>query len=254
MIDLSQLKPRKLKFDSRNAIVYAVNDNQTYVDCMVNSINSICVNSKDILDRTCFFVITDKDIDLSRLRPEAASRTRTLAEMSYDYSSFPIKSRHTKYTFFRYEMFVNPIFHQFDHLLYLDVDTQIEASIQDLFQDSGPKIEMVEEYNNLLAGSGAAILHYCNAGVIHLTPKEIGTGEMKDMFGFLVEQTKKAMRHNDQDALNMMLADKRWSSLHHVLGSEWNYGYATMEKAPPSGHIRIRHFISSKGKYLKKYL
>jgi lipopolysaccharide biosynthesis glycosyltransferase len=74
------------------------------------------------------------------------------------------------------------------------------------------------------------------------------------MFGFLVDQTKKAMRHNDQDALNMMLADKRWSSLHHVLGSEWNYGYATMEKAPPSGHIRIRHFMSSKGKYLKKYL
>ena len=255
MIDLSHLKPRNLNFSSRNAIVYAVNDNQTYVDCMVNSINSICVNSREILDGTCFFVITDKNIDLSRLRPEAASRTRILADLSYDYGSFPMRSRHTKYTFFRYEIFGNPIFRQFDNVLYLDVDTVVEKSLFELMVKPGSRICMVEEMLNFLKKQGMNAEHYCNAGFILITPKTIGSIVLDDMFKFLVERSRqRSWRMNDQDVLNLMLADERWTRIRQILDSGWNYGYTTVEKAPPSGQIRIRHFISSQGRYPKKYL
>lgn len=46
---------------TKNALVYCVDGNKRYVDCMVNSILSFCAtNTKELIESTSIFVITRK--------------------------------------------------------------------------------------------------------------------------------------------------------------------------------------------------
>jgi len=53
----------------KNAIVYGVNNNKVYMECMVNSINSLYANnSKELLDGIDLFILTtNQNIDLHEL-------------------------------------------------------------------------------------------------------------------------------------------------------------------------------------------
>ena len=57
----------------KNAIVYGINNNKVYVECMINSINSLYANNKQELLNSIDLVIltTDTNIDLHLLNPEA---------------------------------------------------------------------------------------------------------------------------------------------------------------------------------------
>lgn len=57
----------------KNAIVYGVNSNRLYVECMVNSINSLYANNKqELLDSIDLVILTtDANMDLHLLNPAA---------------------------------------------------------------------------------------------------------------------------------------------------------------------------------------
>lgn len=57
----------------KNAIVYGINNNKLYVECMVNSINSLYANNKpELLDGIDLVILTtNANIDLHLLNPAA---------------------------------------------------------------------------------------------------------------------------------------------------------------------------------------
>ena len=86
--------------------------------------------------------------------------------------------RLTRYAYYRWEIFGNPLFDDYDNVLYIDVDTEITGNIGELFNTCHePGIYTADEEQNWLLEQGDKFKssnRYCNSGVILLTPKLIG--------------------------------------------------------------------------------
>ena len=92
----------------KNGIVYVVNDNELYVSKMLNSIKSFTFFNKKLKDIVEIIVLTDKQLNLGNNID--GFHIRIFNDLSYDYASLPMTSRHTKYTYYRYELFCNNFF------------------------------------------------------------------------------------------------------------------------------------------------
>ena len=92
----------------------------------------------------------------------------------------------TKYAFYKWEIFVNPVFRNFDNLLYVDVDTEFIGDVYDLFvKNHEPGIYMADNKRNWLKNLGgefAKVKRYCNSGVIFFTPNKIEKGILDRLF------------------------------------------------------------------------
>ena len=77
---------------------------------------------------------------------------KILSETTYDYSKLQKVWRLTKYAYYRWEIFGNPLFRDYDNVLYVDVDTEIIGGIGELFNTHHePGIYTADvEYNWLL--------------------------------------------------------------------------------------------------------
>ena len=229
---------------------------------MVNSINSFYHNNqKSLLDTISVYIITDKKdgLDLSKLNPNVNPIVLGEEELSYDYSTLPVKLSHLKYhTYFRWEVFNNSVFNDIDNLLYLDCDTEVCSSLEDLFlPKTTPTIGLVSENMNYLTiNHNITTKYYFNSGVMLCTPKLLSEAS-KEMFTLLVTFAKNHnFTYSDQDALNMVLSGGDYSRYIVMLGNTYNSFLGTWKDgvAPDNPRI-IHHAGSNRSKfYALKYI
>ena len=75
-------------------------------------------------DRVDLYIISDDtDLDLSKLRN--GIKPNIVHELSYDYNDLFHDSRLPECVYYRWEIFNNAIFLEYDKVLYLDVDTEV---------------------------------------------------------------------------------------------------------------------------------
>lgn len=208
----------------KNALLYCVNDNQNYVEKMVNSINSFAYHNPELLDSLVVYIFTDaENLDLSLI--DACVKYEVVDEFSYDYSSMYINGYWSWHMYLRWEMFNNPIFRDYDNVLYLDCDTVVKRPIYELFeQKTEPGIYMGEDCINQLHCQFLPCDHYCNSGVIMATPRLFGKDALSELFQALLETSKKRKwNFPDQDTINYVLNHKPHRCLLKVLPIEYNY-------------------------------
>lgn len=238
-----------------NALVYSVNGNQKYVDNMVNSINSFYANNNLELLKTIHpFILTDfAALDLSKVARGIPAKV--VDTFSFDYSNVRFKTendmlRFTKSAYYRWEIFNNPLFKEFDNVLYLDCDTVVNAPLDELFTiRKVPKIRMVEEikrdwivkrYEEL----GLKLKHYCNSGVILFNPKWFSGRLLTRFFQRLVyEAVERPERYADQDSINQALATPEFADLLELLPGEYNYEGFTKQSMTPGSTVKIQHNV-----------
>ena len=246
--------------------MYAVNydeSNSTYVDQMVNSINSFYANNqKSLLDTMHVYVMVDDasaPFDLSKLNTDV--KYTLVDELSYDYSAIKMfLKRITYHTYFRWEMLVNPLFSDIDNLIYIDCDTEVVGSVDELFYlKSNPVLCLVEEkLNHLWLNHRFITNNYYNCGVMMSNPKiMISSGVGRRIFDSSMEFANKLlMRYADQDALNMALNKEEFRGIVMTLDSKYNSFPGTwLEDKQPKDEKIIHHAGSSKRKiYDLKYI
>ena len=92
----------------------------------------------------------------------------------------------TKYAFYKWEIFANKLFREFDNLLYVDVDTEIVGDISWLFETEHPTgIYTCDSKRNWLLNKGKrfkCVTRYCNSGVIFMTPAKLGNDVLNGLF------------------------------------------------------------------------
>ena len=243
----------------KNALMYAVNydsENHKYVDQMVNSINSFYANnSKKLLKTMHVYIMVDDasaPFDLSKMNPDV--RFTLVDELSYDYK--PIKmflKRITHHTYFRWEMFVNPLFKDVDNMVYIDCDTEVVAPVDELFHNGkSPTVSLAEEkFNHLWLNHRFITNHYYNCGVMATNPKAmISSGIGKKLIDASFETANRLLlRYADQDAMNMTLNKPEFKDIVHVMGAEYNSFPGTWpDKDPPDNEKIVHHAGSSKRK------
>ena len=169
---------------SKNALVYAVNGNYIYIDCVANSINSFYANNPQwLVDDIEVFIITDcmgLDRKIGRLLYENVKYT-IIDQPSYDYRSVKITTkgvnakRYGVVCLWRHEILHNPNFRSFDNVLMLDSDITVEKPIDELFtNEMVPGVYMVlEDFTKTKIGflkeQNLPLLEKCpNSGVIFL--------------------------------------------------------------------------------------
>lgn len=159
-------------------------------------------------------------------------------------------------TYYRWEVFHNDIFLDFDNVLYLDCDTEIQGELNDLFKEhEKPMICMCEERRNHLVEQGIHSEKYYCAGVLFLTPRKIGKIKLNCIFDELVKTVKKRpLRFVDQDILNQVIAMDDFKFLFHPFGAEYDFFWCTDFALTPGATVKIRHYAATKGQYEKKYL
>ena len=127
--------------------------------------------------------------------------------IQYNYHSFFENRNTTTYSYFRFDIFANPIFQDFDNLMYIDVDTEFNKPIDELFTTTHePGIYMVKEWGKRWV-LDKTIDKYCNAGMIFTTPSQLDEKTKFDLFLELVScSSKNQLKYADQDALNYVLS------------------------------------------------
>lgn len=242
----------------KNALVYVVNDNQKYVDCMVNSINSFYANNpKSLLDTVKVLIFSNtKRLNLRGLR--RGVKKKVITKMSYDYDSVfsnygeEEKERFSIVSLWKLELFHNPLLRKFDNVLFLDGDTVVEQSIEEMFQENQyPLIMMAEENSNLMREKGVYIDNYCNTGVILFSPSAIGNMVLDAIFDYDIDIARNSNIHFiAQDDINQTM-DK----FNNYLGIiEQKYNCNPYMRGYNPDDCKIRHYPGSRGEYEKKYL
>lgn len=241
----------------KNALVYVVNNNQTYVDMMVNSINSFFHWNPGLVNNTTVYVLTNEDV----LRVDGITpgvKWTIINNMSYDYFTLTVSNpKHNHMVYFRYEVFLNEIFRDIDNLVYVDGDTEFcrRFNLFDRIYDR-PIIGMVTENGNNINGQygDLKVDTYCNAGFMFMTPKLIGYEVMLDIFNELVKMDNYKFRYQDQDALNVVLNQERFKPYVKYISKVYNCAWCTcgrnwMKYPNP---IMLHH--TTVKTYAKKYL
>ena len=147
---------------------------------MINSANSFFYyNPNRLADTTLFVFNTGKEpIDLSGLNPNIT--VQLLTTPTYDYDS--LRTVHKKYSsavWYRFEIFVNPIFRELDNLLFCDADTEFGDTIDELFMErTSPEIVVVKQRCNTLHTRGGKPKYegvicdlYLSGGFLLIQPK-----------------------------------------------------------------------------------
>ena len=139
----------------KNALVYSVNGNQHYVDCVVNSINSFFENNKKELTDTVhvFIFCPVNGINLSYLNPNV--KYTIVNKFTYNYFDIKLTDEQISWlsyaSLFRFEIFHNPIFLEFDNVLYLDSDTVIYGDLSEMFFNPVKKISLALDCQDVSA-------------------------------------------------------------------------------------------------------
>lgn len=132
--------------ETKNALVYCCNSKPKFIDMMANSINSFAVHNPSLKDKVGIYVITDvQNLDTSKVTKDI--NITIVDNIQYNYHSFFENRNLTTYAYFRFDIFTNPVFQDFDNLMYLDVDTEFNKPIDELFTTKHePGIYMVREW------------------------------------------------------------------------------------------------------------
>lgn len=240
---------------TENALVYAVDGNEKYVDCMVNSINSFCATNPSLVESTPIFVLAKSQISLNGI--DKRVKPQVISSLSCDYSKikhmdeYGFKRFGGEACFYKFEIFKNKAFRKFDNVLYLDCDTEFKKPIGELFQDKTvPGIYLVEENESMLE---IPLKHYWNSGIILATVKSLKKSLLNEFFGELIRTAKKfPERYVDQDAMNRVLDQDKFSSLVLPMGPEYNLLPGTTRK--PFSGCKIKHYAGTNAKYRRRYL
>lgn len=238
----------------KNALLYCVDENKDCQEKMVNSINSFAFHNKNIVeDMKVYVITTDDELVLDgRLNPMVDFEI--VKDLSFDYSTLRYMSdqKWDWHMYLKWEMFSNPIFNDLDNLLYLDCDTEIQAPIEELFNEkSSPTLLVVEDMNNYLTRMGFISNFYFNSGVMLITPRLMGVDFRKNVFDLLVERNrKKVFPRGDQDTINFLLWRKMIpSEIIKALGVEYNWWKSrNVPKAP-----KIIHHVGNE-EYPRKFI
>lgn len=166
----------------------------------------------------------------------------------------------TKYAFYKWEIFVNPVFRNFDNLLYVDVDTEFIGDVYDLFaKNHEPGIYMADNKRNWLKNLGgefAKVKRYCNSGVIFFTPNKIEKDILDRLFA---ESAKAAIEIKfclaDQCAICFILNKEMYKGIWKKLDYHYNYcsGTSWDGELDISGS-KILHYTGPNKNYQLKYL
>lgn len=238
----------------KNALLYCVDENRDCQEKMVNSINSFAFHNKNIVeDMKVYVITTDDELVLDgRLNPMVDFEI--VKDLSFDYSTIKFNDMHggqsSKYM--RWEMFNNPIFNDLDNLLYLDCDTEIQASIEELFKaQEKPCVMVVEDMKNWLKEQGYGSSYYFNSGFMLITPKLMGEDRLRSIFNkFVARANRRQMSFGEQDAMNYVgWMDPEFKSLIVPMGVEYDWWKSrNVPKAP-----KIIHHVGNE-EYPKKFI
>lgn len=252
----------------KNGIVYAVNDNQKFVDKMINSINSCAYFNPGLLDTTIFYILTDaKNIDLHQIDERVKYEIVDIETEKYSELHTSSKKRWTYHIHLRFEIFCNKLFRNLDNVLYVDCDTDFNGSIEDIFiEHDVPVIHMVAECENHLRNrkrkpkyGDLMCPRYYNSGFIFITPKLIGSEVLDAMYSKMKQLPMEFdFEFPDQDAINAVLGTEPYINLLKPLDKSYNYSWWTYPKckrvdADAEQNYRMKHFGGST-EYAKRFL
>lgn len=238
----------------KNALLYCVDENKDYQEKMVNSINSFAFHNKDIMEDIKVYVITTDDklaLD-GRLNPVVDFEI--VRKFSFDYSTIKFNADHGPQSnkYIRWEMFNNPIFDDFDNVLYLDCDTEVQMPLYELFKEHDkPSIMVVEDMKNWLEKQGYLSNYYFNSGFMLITPRLLGVERMRELFHkFVKRANKKQMSFPDQDAMNYVFwTSPEFNAFLVHLGVEYDWWKGRNKPIIP----KIVHHVGNE-EYPKKFL
>lgn len=253
----------------RNGLIYAVNDNEKFIEKLVNSANSFWHFNPSLRDNTTIYIITDApNLQLPGIRPELKVKMIVLPPEAYADCKTSLKKRYTKHIFYRMEMFANEELTSLDNAIYMDVDTEFGDSIEELFVEgrTEPIIGVVRDaYNNLRNRSrkpkygNLTSEFYYNSGFIFLTPRLIGADNLRRM-----RETMEQLARDypfctpDQDAMNVVFDMPEWKPLIHPLPKIYNFSWWTWptcsrEEADAERNYKMKHHGGTT-KYEKRYI
>lgn len=251
----------------RNAVAYVMNNDERTLEKGVNSINSFYHFNKGL---GCDLIILtdDKNLPLENLSDECP-KPIVVTDMNYDYASLKVsKKRFRKYLFFKSEIFANDVFDDYDNLLLVDCDTVVADTVEELFTEHDkPTVSMVPENGNNLVDrrknlkyGNLSCDHYCNAGVVFITPRLLGRETRHAIHRkYIGLSTSYKFKVDEQDALNAVFGLPEFSNLLKPIGKEYNFNEYTckgMTKAKfmdVEDGFKIKHYCCNK-KYEKAFL
>ena len=237
----------------KNALAYCANGDPSYSRMLANSVNSFFAsNGGGLLDEVV--LLTDKRGLRVPDGIDPRAKIRVVSGLTHDYSTMAFPDEDTKRlfstaTFFRWELFNNPLFLEYDNVLYLDNDTEVWEPVEELFpRIPTSKLRMVQQEANKMDVYGIDLPRYCNTGVMSLSPKTIGADVLRRLFVELVETNKRTQfRYVDQDTLNFVLSQDGFNNLVETLPGEYNFFRSTAKMvSSPDAKVKIRHYVKQK--------
>lgn len=189
------------------------------------------------------YVITD-DVSLNFPLLREGIKPNVISKASYDYSSLFHDDRLPQYVYYRWEIFNNSIFRGYDRVLYLDVDTEVERDISELFGNEtlDGVYSVPERVDKLIEQGFVTSKRYDNSGVILITPQKLGKSFLDSLFMDLV---KAAQSHTfmwkDQCAMNYVLNMPQYFGKWRKLDCTYNYFTATKDDITCAKTAKILH-------------
>ena len=247
----------------KNAIVYAVNNNEKYLDMMANSINSFYHFNPGLTSSVETVVLSqDNGLNLSKVKDGVPLKVVVMDNKNHPgFTQNKLTRFRNNCLTYRYELF-GKMFSDYDNVLYLDCDTEIGGTLDELFVErESPVVNLIPGIDNPLSPRGVPKYGdlkcptYYNSGVILATPRLIGETTCQQIYETLCELTTKfpQLRWPDQDALNAVFGMDEFISLVKPLPKTYNFTWSTRPKctakeARAATEYKIKHYVG-----LKKY-
>lgn len=240
----------------KNGLVYTVNNNEKYVNMMVNSANSFFHFNEGLIENTTLYILTDADeLDLSGLNQRIDVKYVKVDPAKYDNYNTTRKRIHC-YTWFKLEVFGNPELRDLDNLLYADCDTVFGDSVEELFVEYlNPTIYVVPECCNNMRNKKKEWKYgslkcdiYFNAGFIFLTPNLIGEKTLEAIYNESIRLADTyVFKCDDQDCLNGVLNEDNFNYLLSTLPKPYNFALWTSprssrEEFDAAVEYKMKHF------------
>lgn len=190
----------------KSALVCVTNNEMSWIRRMVNAVNSVFFHCPDLIDAVHVYIIgSTSDIDMTGINPKIKYTT---IEASQECSSL-WNNYFDRSVFYKFEMFVNKIFREYDNIIYLDSDVECQQYIGEMFNcyhlpGLHFAIEVPEIQDETKTELG--LVHQYNTGVMIITPSSISP-LMDEMYHYMVSLCKEhpELRLPDQYAINLMI-------------------------------------------------
>lgn len=253
----------------KNVLLYTSNDNRSWIDKTINSINSFFYFNPERKDDTTVVLLTDdkSKIDLSKV--QSGVRYEISDQLSYDYKSFAFtKIVPALPIMYRFEVFENSIFDDADFVLSLDGDTVVQKNCRELFdaKNSTPFVGFTREnpidcnlkmVKQQLEDEANNLKWYANMGFLLLTPKLLGKSARHAIFAKCMDLCRNHLDflYPDQDALAVTFNGEEYRHLVKFMDSKYNFNDWILDKQKVHpDDIVIVHYAGANKNYKLEYL